>query len=167
MKAARVHAWREAPRIEDLPEPIGGEGLSLVRMHAATVGHIDRSVWSGTFMRSPGLPYVPGVEAAGIVIRSSVFEPGQRVWLRGAGLGITRDGTWREVIEAPDHALGALPDDVPFELGSAFFSPCTSAWVALHDVARVMPRPAPRSRTLWPGSNTPVSYTHLTLPTKA
>lgn len=139
MRAARVHAWGEEPRIEDVAPPNGGAGLSLVRMHAATVGHIDRSVWSGTFLRRPQLPYVPGVEAAGVVLESNRFRRGERVWLRGAGLGITRDGTWREVIEAPDEALGALPDVLPFELGSAYFSPCTSAWVALHEVARVQP----------------------------
>ncbi|GAB3767326.1 zinc-binding dehydrogenase [Ramlibacter monticola] len=139
MKAARVHAWGEAPRIEQVPDPAGGAGLSLVRMHAATVGHIDRSVWSGSFLRRPTLPYVPGVEAAGVVVRSSVFQPGERVWLRGAGLGIARDGTWRELVEAPDHALGALPSGVSFALGSAFFSPCTSAWVALHEVGHVHP----------------------------
>ena len=137
MRAARVHGWGEAPRIDELPRPRGGDGLTLVRMHAATVGHIDRSVWSGTFLRSPQPPYVPGVEAAGVVLESARFQPGARVWLRGAGLGVTRDGTWREVIEAPDEALGALPDGVSFEMGSAFFSPCTSAWVALHEVGRV------------------------------
>jgi NADPH2:quinone reductase len=137
MKAARVHGWGEPPRIEDIPEPPAREGLSLVRMHAATVGHIDRSVWSGTFLRHPPLPYVPGVEAAGVVFRSAKFAPGTRVWLRGAGLGIVRDGTWREVVEAPDDALGLLPEGVSFVLGSAFFSPCTSAWVALHEVGRL------------------------------
>jgi NADPH2:quinone reductase len=139
MKAVRVHAWGEAPVLEDLPEPTAGEGVALVRMHAATAGHIDRSVWSGTFLRHPPLPYVPGVEAAGVVVRSSRFQPGQRVWLRGAGLGIAGDGTWRETIAAPEHALGELPAGVSFALGSAFFSPCTSAWVALHDVGRVQP----------------------------
>lgn len=139
MKAIRVHAWGEKPRLEDLPEPGGAPGMSLVRMHAATVGHIDRSVWGGAFRRHPVLPYVPGVEAAGVILRSAVFPVGTRVWLRGAGLGITRDGTWREVIEAPDESLGALPAGVPFEVGSAFFSPCTSAWVALHDVGRIQP----------------------------
>lgn len=139
MKAARVHAWGEPPRIEDVAEPRGQAGFSLVRMHAATVGHIDRSVWSGTFLRHPPLPYVPGVEAAGVVLQGAKFPAGTRVWLRGAGLGMARDGTWREVIEAPDDALGLLPDGVSFALGSAFFSPCTSAWVALHDVGRLQP----------------------------
>jgi NADPH2:quinone reductase len=137
MKAVRVHGWGEAPRVEELPQPQGGPGRTLVRMHAATVGHIDRTVWSGQFLRHPPLPYVPGVEAAGIVVQSGRFAPGTRVWMRGAGLGIARDGTWREVIEVPDDALGELPAGVPFALGSAFFSPCTSAWVALHEVAQL------------------------------
>jgi NADPH2:quinone reductase len=79
------------------------------------------------------------VEAAGEIIASSRFAPGTRVWMRGAGLGIVLDGTWREVIDVPDEALGPLPDAVSFALGSAFFSPCTSAWVALHEVARLQP----------------------------
>jgi NADPH2:quinone reductase len=61
------------------------------------------------------------------------------VWLRGSGLGTRRDGTWRELVVAPDEALGALPDALPMALGSAFFSPCTSAWVALHEVGCVQP----------------------------
>jgi NADPH2:quinone reductase len=137
MKSVRIHAWGEAPRLEDLPQPQGGPGRTLVRMHAATVGHIDRTVWSGQFLRHPPLPYVPGVEAAGVVLAGTRFAPGTRVWMRGAGLGIARDGTWREVIEVADEALGELPANVSFALGSAFFSPCTSAWVALHEVGQL------------------------------
>lgn len=137
MKAARVHGWGQEPRIEQLPTPVGGPGLALVQMRAATVGHIDRSVWSGGFLRHPPLPYVPGVEAAGVVIQSEHHAPGTRVWIRGCGLGVVRDGTWREVIEAPEEALGLLPDGVSFGLGAAFFSPCSSAWVALHEVGQL------------------------------
>jgi NADPH2:quinone reductase len=137
VKAVRVHAWGEAPRVEDVPEPQAPPGFSVVRMAAATVGHIDRTVWGGQFMVHPSLPYVPGVEAAGTVVSSARFAAGQRVWLRGAGLGTRRDGTWRELIVAPDEALGELPEGVPMALGSAFFSPCTSAWVALHEVGRL------------------------------
>ena len=137
MRAVRVHAWQELPRLEEMPDATAGAGCTLVRLQAATVGHIDRTVWSGTFLRHPPLPYVPGVEAAGVVMSSARFAVGQRVWLRGAGLGTLRDGTWRELIDAPDQALGPLPDAVSAPLGSAFFSPCTSAWVALHDLAKV------------------------------
>ena len=137
MKAVRVHAWNEAPRLEELPAPTPAPGRTLVRMAAATVGHIDRTVWSGRFLQAPSLPYVPGVEAAGTVLESDQFAAGERVWLRGAGLGTRGDGTWREIIDAPDGAIGRLPEGVPMEIGSAFFSPSTSAWVALHEVAKV------------------------------
>ncbi len=139
MKAARVHALGEAPRIDEVEAPRAARGCTIVEMQAATVGHIDRTVWSGNFFQHPPLPYIPGVEAAGIVRSSERFAVGDRVWLRGAGLGIRRDGTWCEFINAPDEAVDKLPDAVTMPLGSAFFSPCTSAWVALHDVARLQP----------------------------
>jgi NADPH2:quinone reductase len=130
MKAVRVHGWDQAPMVEEAADPVRLAGRAIVRMAAATVGHIDRTVWAGRFLKHPPLPYIPGVEAAGVVTASDRFPAGQRVWLRGGGLGTASDGTWCELIDAPDEALGVLPDDVPMALGSAFFSPCTSAWVA-------------------------------------
>ena len=132
--AMRIHGWGEAPRLEELAEPVPQAGRSLVRMEATTASHLDRSIAAGGFLRHPPLPYVPGVEAAGTVLQSERFAVGARVWLRGRGLGTTEDGTWRETISAPDAALGALPDAIAMPLGAAFFSPCTAAWVALFHV---------------------------------
>ena len=137
MKAVRIHGFDAVPVLEDVADPVARPGRTLVRMQAATVGHIDRTVWQGRFLRHPPLPYTPGVEAAGVVVASERYAEGQRVWLRGSGLGTLFDGTWCELIDAPDDALGVLPDAVPMALGAAFFSPTTSAWVALHDVARL------------------------------
>ncbi len=139
MKAVRVHAFEAPPVIEEIPEPTLRPGRSLVRMEAATVGHIDRTVWRGSFLKHPPFPYTPGVEAAGVVVASAAHAEGQRVWLRGSGLGTLFDGTWCELIDAPDESLGLLPAGVPATIGSAFFSPSTSAWIALHDVARLAP----------------------------
>ncbi|WP_244164327.1 quinone oxidoreductase family protein [Variovorax atrisoli] len=133
----RIHGFDAVPVLEEVAEPIAQPGRTIVRMEAATVGHIDRTVWRGSFLRHPPLPYTPGVEAAGVVVASGRFQVGQRVWLRGSGLGTLFDGTWCELIDAPDEALGLLPDDVPMTLGAAFFSPTTSAWVALHEVAKL------------------------------
>ena len=134
MKAMRIHGWGEPPRLEELPEPVPQPGRSLVRMAATTASHLDRSIAAGGFLRHPPLPYVPGVEASGIVLQSERFDVGTRVWLRGAGLGTAEDGTWRETISAPDAALGLLPEAISMPLGAAFFSPCTAAWVALFEV---------------------------------
>ncbi|WP_077000735.1 zinc-binding alcohol dehydrogenase family protein [Variovorax sp. KK3] len=137
MKAVRIAGFDAPPQLVDLPDPQPRIGRTLVRMEAATVGHIDRTVWSGNFLRHPPLPYVPGVEAAGTVVASRFHAPGQRVWVRGSGLGTQENGTWCELIDAPDEAVGLLPEGIDMALGSAFFSPCTSAWVALHDVAKL------------------------------
>ena len=134
MKALRVHGWGEAPRLEDLPVPARGAGRALVRIKAASLGHIDHTIWGGRFALRPPLPYVPGTEASGVVIESERLPAGRRVWLRGAGLGTRGDGTWREVADVPEAALGELPDEVPHELGAAFFSPCTAGWSALHEL---------------------------------
>jgi len=137
LKAVRIHGFDAVPVLEEIAEPMARPGRTIVRMEAATVGHIDRTVWRGSFLKHPPLPYTPGVEAAGVVIASGRYQAGQRVWLRGSGLGTLFDGTWCEQIDAPDEALGLLPDDVPMTLGAAFFSPTTSAWVALHEVAKL------------------------------
>ncbi|KQW64457.1 quinone oxidoreductase family protein [Variovorax sp. Root411] len=139
MKAVRIHGFDAVPVLEEVADPVARPGRTIVRMEAATVGHIDRTVWRGSFLRHPPLPYTPGVEAAGTVMASERYDVGQRVWLRGGGLGTLFDGTWCELVDAPDEALGLLPDGVPMALGAAFFSPCTSAWVALHDVAKLRP----------------------------
>jgi NADPH2:quinone reductase len=137
VKAVRIHGFDAIPVLEEIADPVARPGRTLVRMEAATVGHIDRTVWRGSFLRHPPLPYTPGVEAAGVVMASERYAVGQRVWLRGSGLGTLFDGTWCEQIDAPDEALGLLPDAVPMALGAAFFSPTTSAWVALHEVAKL------------------------------
>jgi len=137
MKAIRIHGLDAVPVREEVADPVARPGRTIVRMQAATVGHIDRTVWRGSFLRHPPLPYTPGVEAAGIVVASERYDVGQRVWLRGSGLGTLFDGTWCELIDAPDEALGLLPNALPMTLGAAFFSPTTSAWVALHEVAKL------------------------------
>ena len=75
----------------------GAPGPQLVRMAAATVGHIDRTVWSGGFLLHPPLPYVPGVEAAGTVVaeRSLCRGPARLAARRRARHA--QDGTWREL----------------------------------------------------------------------
>ena len=137
MRALQVHAWSAPPVVEEVPDPEPADGETLVRIEAAGIGHLDRTIWSGRFLRPPALPYTPGVEGAGTVVAGAAFPVGSRVWVRGGGVGVTRPGTWASLVAAPDAAIGALPDDVPFEVGAGFFSPCTSAWVSLHRVGHV------------------------------
>jgi NADPH:quinone reductase len=132
--AARVHAFGSEPQLDEVKEPVSGDGESLVEIAAAPVGHLDLTVMTGTFVHRPSLPYVPGTDAAGRVISSATHPEGTPVRVRGGGLGLARDGTWQQRVVAPDGALHPIPDGVDLALASLFFSPATTAHVALHEV---------------------------------
>lgn len=137
MRAARIHAWNQAPVVEDVPVPVAGEGEALVRVESAAVAHLDVTVASGEFGITPTLPYVGGVEGCGVVVTSERFEPGTRVILRGGGLGMLRDGTWAEYVVAKDKTLTELPEGLSAEVGATFWVPTTTAHTALHEVGRL------------------------------
>ncbi|MFB7165056.1 zinc-binding alcohol dehydrogenase family protein [Streptomyces sp. NPDC056242] len=140
MRAARFHEWGAAPVIEEVPEPVRGEGEVLVQVEAGAVAHLDVTVASGEFAMKPALPYIGGVEGAGTVLEAdadSGLAPGTQVVLRGGGLGILRDGTWTERVSVKRKAVTVL--DAPLEpaVAASFFVPATTAYVALHDVGRI------------------------------
>jgi NADPH2:quinone reductase len=82
MKAVRVHAFGQPAQVDEVDAPHPAQGRTIVEMRAATVGHIDRTVWGGSFLQHPPLPYIPGVEAAGIV-RSSASGCAAAAWASG------------------------------------------------------------------------------------
>jgi len=137
MLAVRLHAWSEQPVIEDIPVPAPALGETLVRMRAAAVAHVDRSIASGTFAQPPPLPHIGGVEGVGDVVCSDALEVGTRVLVRGAGVGLARPGCWSEYAVVPDRALTPVPADLNAPLAAAFFVPCTTAFVAVNDVGKL------------------------------
>ena len=137
MLAARIHAFGSDPVLEETGEPAAAEGEALVVIEAAAVGHIDLSVASGGFAVRPPLPYVPGAEGAGRVLTSSRLASGTPVRIRGGGVGVARDGTWRERAVVPEAALVPIPDGVEPALAATFFSPCATAHAAVHEVSEL------------------------------
>ncbi|MGW2354709.1 NADP-dependent oxidoreductase [Actinacidiphila glaucinigra] len=58
----------EALRVFEVPEPHAGPGQVRIRVHAATVNPGDRYLRDGALgPTSPAPPYVPGMEAAGVL----------------------------------------------------------------------------------------------------
>src|ERR1700751_5435884 len=111
MRAARFREWGSAPVIDDVPEPVRADGEVLVEVRAAAVAHLDVTVSGGDVGMKPPLPYIGGVEGAGVVLeadREAGLEPGAQVMLRGAGLGMLRDGTWTERVSVPRKAVTVL-----------------------------------------------------------
>ncbi|CAF0758664.1 unnamed protein product [Adineta ricciae] len=102
----------------------------LIRVHAAGVNPVDTYIRSGTYTRSPALPYVPGGDAAGIVERVgdavSKYKVGDRVFTAK-----TVTGTYAEYCVAHTDFVFPLPINISFEEGSALGAPYFTAYRAL------------------------------------
>ncbi|MGH7834098.1 MAG: quinone oxidoreductase family protein [Candidatus Binatia bacterium] len=124
MRAVRVHrlGGPEVLTYEEIPDPTPKAGEALIEIRAAGVNYLDiyyRSGfhWGGHHKRA--LPYVPGAEAAGVVLEigSGVTEvkPGDRVTY-----GISNgQGSYAGRAVVPSWQLIRLPDSVGFETGAA------------------------------------------------
>jgi len=67
MKAAVVHEFGKALKIEEVPIPTPGRGEVLVKMNATGVCHTDLHAAHGDWPIKPKPPFIPGHEGAGIV----------------------------------------------------------------------------------------------------
>ena len=115
------------------PQPAADEVLVDVR--AASVSYMDYLMTTGRYQMRPVLPYVPGTDAAGIVVacgeRVTRFQPGDRVscenWFGG----------FAERMVAPEAMTVRLPANVDFSVGSTVLNSYLTAWYALVERARL------------------------------
>src|SRR5436190_2385298 len=111
MRAARIHAVGEAPRVDEVDEPRLVEGDALVETRAAALNPIDRAVAGGMhYAGQPPLPYILGAEGVARVRKADGLVGGTRVYVFGHGVGITRDGTLSEVAAVPRESLYVFPE---------------------------------------------------------
>lgn len=145
MTAVRVHRFGTHPEVDRVPVPPVAEGEVLVKMAASVVSHHDLTVAGGDFAVRPALPYTPGLEGAGRVVRlgegvdPAVVSLGSPVRLYGGGLGATRPGTWAEYVVVPARVLVDVPPTLRPEVAAACGSVALTAWVALFEVGDVQP----------------------------
>lgn len=109
----RNHGGPEVLRTEPTEEPTAGPGQAVVRIAAAGLNFIDTYHRTGLYPRD--LPFVPGMEAAGVVESVgpdvSTAAAGDRVaWC-------TAPGAYAEAAAVPAEALIPVPDEV--SLGTA------------------------------------------------
>jgi NADPH:quinone reductase len=130
MKAARIHAFGQDLSIDDVPEPEVGLEEALAHIRFAAVNPLDVWVTQGTVAGGQqSLPFIPGAEAAGEV-------DGERVLIRGAGLGVARNGLYRERANVPRTAVVSLPEGVDLEQ-AAGAGVAGSTALALAEVASI------------------------------
>jgi NADPH:quinone reductase-like Zn-dependent oxidoreductase len=135
--AARIREFGGQPVVEEVPDPVPRAGESLIRVEAATITHLDLGVAGARFPVLPEVPYIAGTGGSGTVIQSSRYPAGTLVEVRGAGLGLDRDGTWAELVAAPDEALHHHPETDDPLVVVTFYSSFNAAHIALHEVGKL------------------------------
>jgi NADPH2:quinone reductase len=139
MRAVRVHEFGgpEKLKLEDVPDLRPGPGEVVVRIHAAGVNPVDTYIRSGTYAVKPKLPYTPGMDGAGVVLRTGEgvkrVKAGDRVYVAAS------NGTYAEQAVARDSQVQPLPSNITFQQGAAIGVPYGTAYRALFHKADAQP----------------------------
>jgi NADPH:quinone reductase len=131
MRAARIHSIGGTLQLDELPDPEPGPGEQLVEIAYASVNPLDVWITQGSVGAAAAhLPWIPGTEASGHV-------DGRPVLVRGGGLGVARQGTYRTKMAVPDDWLLPVSDDL--DLGQVAAMPVAgiTAWMCLHSRAQI------------------------------
>jgi zinc-binding alcohol dehydrogenase/oxidoreductase len=130
VKAVRIHedGGPEVLRYEDVEDPVAGPGQVLIRLHAASLNHLD--IWMRRGLPSVPKPRILGADGAGVVeglgAGADSFETGDRVLINpgledGARIvGEHMDGTHAELISIAAENVYRIPESLSFEEAAAF-----------------------------------------------
>jgi NADPH2:quinone reductase len=131
MRAVLCHAWGEVERltVEDIAPPLPKPGEVLIAVKATAVNYADAIMVAGRYQTRPPLPFSPGLETAGVVLRCgdgvTRYRPGDRV------MAILPYGGLAEQAVAPEAETFAIPPGMPFAAAGAFPIAYISSHVAI------------------------------------
>ena len=115
--------------IGEAPEPVPAPDEVLIEGRAAAVSFMDKLMAEGRYQLRPELPYVPGTDAAGIVLQvgSEVteFTPGDRV------VGQMWYGSYAERAVTKNWKCAKVPDSIDFTVASTVLHNYMTAYHAL------------------------------------
>jgi NADPH2:quinone reductase len=106
----------DALEFGELADPAPGPGQVLVDVHAAALSFMDTLMVAGRYQMKPALPFVPGSDAAGVVL--ALGDGVERVRVGDRVACSHWHGGMAERMVAPESGVVKLPDGVGFEIGS-------------------------------------------------
>lgn len=137
MRALKLNSHESLPILADLPVPAPERGEIRVRIAACGLNFADLLMVKGTYQDTPPLPFVLGMEVAGIVdaLGADVtgFAPGDRVAVFGGQGGLAELGCF------PAERAVKLPDTMGWTDAAAFQIAYGTSHVALDHRARLQP----------------------------
>ena len=123
--------------LDEVPAPTGDDSRpALIEVHAAGVSFADMLITRGQYQLRPPLPFVPGLEVAGVLRHApegSGFASGQRVAAFMFG------GAFAEEATADPAHMVVLPDGLGFPEAAGYVVNYQTAWFALVRRARLQP----------------------------
>lgn len=138
MRAAVIGTVGVTPSVVDMPVPERGRGDALVRISASALQPVDLIVASGRFYDGvPKVPFVPGLEAIGVIVEAETLARGARVRVEIVHPGYGRDGGCAEYVVVPEAStndgrnqtsLQIVDSELPDELLAALGSSGATAW---------------------------------------
>jgi NADPH2:quinone reductase len=138
MKAWMVRSWGppEAMSLEDVDEGSPSGDRMRVRIEAVGVNFFEGLLVEGRYQVRPDLPFIPGIEAAGVVEAcpsGGSFRLGQRV----AFFTDYGRGTYAELADVRPSAAVPIPDSMPSDEGAALLTTYLTAYLGLHRRAQL------------------------------
>lgn len=119
----------DALELGEAPDPTPAADEVLIEVHAAAVSFMDKLMAEGSYQLKPDLPYVPGTDAAGIVLQvgSEVtgFRPGDRV------VGQMWHGSYAERAVTKHWKCAKVPEGVDLTVASTVLHNYMTAYHAL------------------------------------
>jgi NADPH:quinone reductase len=112
--------------LREVPSPVPGPGEVKVALRARGVSFVDVLVIAGQYQTKREVPFIPGGEAAGVVV-----EIGSGVQHVAPGDRVLVPGGYADEVVAPAARVLALPDSVSFETAAAFRSGYATAYYGL------------------------------------
>ena len=123
--------------VEELPDPVPGEGEVVVRVAAAGVNYPDALIVANRYQMPAPLPFIPGSEFAGTI---ATVGPGVDRWREGDRVrGGAFVGAFAELVVAPAQGLRPVPDGVDLAAAAAYGVTYETAYHSLVSVGHMQP----------------------------
>jgi NADPH2:quinone reductase len=112
--------------LREVASPTPGPGEVRVALHARGVSFVDLLMIAGQYQVKREVPFIPGSEAAGVVLE---IGPGVKGIAPGARVLVP--GGYAEEVVAPAERVTPLPDTVSLEAAAAFRANYATAYYGL------------------------------------
>lgn len=136
MQAWILEELGASPRLTTLPRPDPAPGEARIAIRAAGLNFADLLMAQGKYQDRPTLPFIPGLELAGVV---QALGPGTAGPPPGTRVAAAATGAFAQSVCVPVDRLVPLPDSIDDTTAAGFLIAYGTSHLALSHRARLQP----------------------------